>query len=259
MPDQVTVHRFRPPMGDNYQYILVHGDRGLVVDPFDEQKVIEECDALGVEPDGILLTHTHWDHVNGVQGFVRRFPVPVYVHPAGRDDVPDGCEIKTIDEGDRIRFGNGEVMVFYAPGHHPAHVISHWADTLLVGDVLFLAGCGNPNFGGDLEELYETVWNRVRGLDPSLRLAWGHDYADKNLRFALEVDGNNEAVQALKNEVDALRKADKELPWRTLAEELEVNPFFRCDQPEVAAGSGAGEGAEPGAVFSALRGKRDNF
>ncbi len=42
-------------------------ERALIVDPGDEaDKLLAVIDALGVKLDGILLTHTHFDHIGAV-------------------------------------------------------------------------------------------------------------------------------------------------------------------------------------------------
>ena len=42
-------------------------DRALIVDPGDEaERILSAADELGVNIEGILLTHTHFDHVGAV-------------------------------------------------------------------------------------------------------------------------------------------------------------------------------------------------
>jgi hydroxyacylglutathione hydrolase len=43
-----------------------------------------------------------------------------------------------------------------------------------------------------------------------------------------------------------------------LGEELETNPFLRCDDPSIAAAVGK-PGADPIEVFAAVRSGKDNF
>lgn len=256
-----AIHRFRTPFSDNYQYFLVAGERALVVDPFEAGFCARELAKQNLKPEGVVLTHTHWDHIEGVQGLVREFAIPVWGHPLGRDDVVGVRDWHDVEDGAQIPFAGEVIHVTAAPGHHPAHVVLHWRDVLVVGDVLFLAGCGNPNFGGDVEVLFHTVWETMRALPQDAVLAWGHDYAEKNLAFAAAVEPDNAAVAALAAEVEAARAAARELAWRTLAQEREVNPFLRLDVPAVQAAARAHGAAsdDPHDVFMALRRWRDSF
>ncbi len=252
--------RFRPPVGDNYQYVLAAGSECLVVDPFDENRVFECLEREQIDPQGVILTHTHWDHINGLQGFLNRHDVPVYVHPNGVSDIA-AANVETVVEGDQIALGQEMLDVWYTPGHHPAHITVRTGELLVVGDVLFLAGCGNPNFGGNLPDLFTTVWERIRTADPGLKIAWGHDYADKNLSFARHVEPENTDIESLASRIDAARNQGNELPWLTIADELLVNPFLRCDQPGViaAAQKMGAESTAPRDIFVALRNARDSF
>jgi hydroxyacylglutathione hydrolase len=55
-------------------------DRALIVDPGDEaEKLLNAIDSLGVELDGILLTHTHFDHVGAVAPVARATGAEVWV------------------------------------------------------------------------------------------------------------------------------------------------------------------------------------
>src|SRR5919198_235283 len=55
-------------------------DRALIVDPGDEApKLLGAIEALGVELDGILLTHTHFDHVGAVAPIAKATGAEVWV------------------------------------------------------------------------------------------------------------------------------------------------------------------------------------
>ena len=56
------------PVAENSYIVRRDGsDRALIVDPGDEaDKLLDALRALGVTLDGILLTHTHFDHVGAV-------------------------------------------------------------------------------------------------------------------------------------------------------------------------------------------------
>lgn len=255
-----SVHRFRAPQGDNYQYALLAGGDAWVVDPFDGDHVAAEMARLGVRPRGILLTHTHWDHTAGVAALTARIAMPVWVHPAGRGDVA-AADLRDYPADGALDLGGIRATVVAAPGHHPAHVWIEWGDCLVVGDILFLAGCGNPNFGGDVLALYDTVWEKLRRADPARRLAWGHDYADKNLAFAVQVDPESQPLRRARAEVAEARARGEDLPWRTLADELAANPFLRCDDAAVIAWAEANGAASsaPRDVFLCLRAARNRF
>src|SRR6478672_9147163 len=54
-------------------------DRALLVDPGEEaDKLLGAIDALGVTLDGILLTHTHFDHIGAVAPVAKATGAPVY-------------------------------------------------------------------------------------------------------------------------------------------------------------------------------------
>lgn len=253
------IRHFLAPGTDNFQYLLTAGAEAMIVDPLDAEAIRAQLEADGVTAAGILITHTHWDHIHGLTALGTQHELPVYVHRDGQGDLPEGVAIEPVVDGDRIPFGGESIEVWETPGHHGAHVTYAWRDILLVGDVLFLAGCGNPNFGGDPDLLFDSVFGHLRGVDPAYRLAWGHDYAAKNLSFAAEVEPDNEAVDDLWNR---LARDPASATLRTLAEELTINPFFRCDRPallETARSEDPECPDDPRAVFKVLRRMRDRY
>jgi len=104
---------------------------------------------------------------------------------------------------------------------------------LFSGDTLFNAGAGNCHHGGHPSELYETFSNQLERLPDDTLIYPGHDYLVNNLKFTLDREPDN-AIAA-----DMIAKYEDQDPddalVTTLAQEREVNTFFRLQSPSVIA------------------------
>ena len=98
----------------------------------------------------------------------------------------------------------------------------------------------------------------MRKLPDETLVYCGHEYTASNARFALSVDPDNTVLQKRAAEVTALRDAGKATIPFSLGEDKKANPFMRADDPALAKAMGL-EGAEPDAVFAAIRRAKDNF
>jgi hydroxyacylglutathione hydrolase len=91
----------------------------------------------------------------------------------------------------------------------------------------------------------------------------GHDYAESNFPFVLDLEPGNDAARSRLEAARAARKAGEEPGAPTLAQERRANPFLRAGDPGVRAAVEGRAGAIPGAsdeeVFVALRRLRDRF
>src|SRR5439155_1707482 len=67
------------------------------------------------------------------------------------------------------------------------------------------------------------------------RVYCGHEYTEKNLRFAATLEPGNRALQEKLAAVEKLRRAHRPTVPSTIAEEKATNPFLRTDSPELAA------------------------
>ncbi len=88
-----------------------------------------------------------------------------------------------------------------------------------------------------------------------------HEYTEMNLRFALAVEPDNQALQVRVAQVAALRAAGQASVPLTLADEKATNPFLRCAEPVVidAALRQGATNREKTAVFAAIRNWRNGF
>jgi hydroxyacylglutathione hydrolase len=74
---------------------------------------------------------------------------------------------------------------------------------------------------------------KIRTLPDGLRVFTGHDYADANLRFALDLEPGNKATKKKLADTGKLSKKGKEPAPTTIGEEKTYNPFLRYDSPAI--------------------------
>ena len=246
---------FIPAFKDNYIWLLQRDRRAVVVDPGDAEPVFERLDSVGLELEGILITHHHADHQGGVEALIRRWPVPVFAPAAesitGRSHPLSGGE--TIDVLDV------PVRVLAVPGHTLGHLAYVAGERLFCGDTLFGAGCGRL-FEGTPAQMAASL-DTLAALPPATQVYCAHEYTEANLRFALAVEPDNPAVVARVELVTALRAAGQPSVPSTLAEERSTNPFLRCrEKAVIAAALNRGAAADDHvSVFAAIRSWRNGF
>ena len=79
---------FQIPVGgfdSNFSYLLVCGSDALIIDPCGDVSAIRRAvESLphAPAPRYILLTHSHRDHVSGINEVLRFFPAPVCISAA---------------------------------------------------------------------------------------------------------------------------------------------------------------------------------
>lgn len=160
-------------------YILVTETppyHALVIDPgYDAERIKEELDRRGAHLDAILLTHTHFDHVEALDELVLRTRAPLYCpeKDAGglRDFITNGSMIlfrcpvvvntppeRLLREGDEIALGNEKLTVIETPGHTVGSVCYDTGNLLFTGDTLFRGGYGRTDLpGGRDDELRRSL------------------------------------------------------------------------------------------------------
>lgn len=249
---------FRRRYGEtNYAYLLVHRESGdaVLVDPGDAAAARALCaEAGGARPRFIVHTHGHPDHVGGSAALREELGARVVGHPDDGGFCAPDLEVRG---GETLALGHVDVELLAAPGHTAGSLLVRAGEDLFTGDTLFRGGCGNCHFGGDVEALARTFAKVIAPLPGGLRLQPGHDYAERNLRFAADLDPGEAVARSLQEAVSA-RVAGTEPAVLTLGDERRVNPFLRLAALRPAlAKRGIGTDAGEAEAFLALRRLRD--
>jgi len=168
-------------------------DRALIVDPGDEaERILSAADELGVTIDGILLTHTHFDHIGavapiakatGAQVWCPEIETPVladinsYVPWPGFGPYEDYEADHTVSGGEKLELAGLEIDVIFTPGHSAGHVTYSVPDEAAIfsGDVLFQGSVGRTDLpGGDWATLLESIRTLVDSHPPETTVYPGH-------------------------------------------------------------------------------------
>ena len=244
---------------DNYIWLLSRPGSGgcAVVDPGDEDPVIERLRAAGLHLDAILITHKHGDHVGGVRGLKAVWPDAVVYGPVGE---PIATLERRLHGGDRVTLDSLGVSfeVLDMPGHTEGHIGYLGDGMLFCGDTLFAGGCGRV-FSGTFEQLSASLI-RIGELSPQTRVYCAHEYTLANLGFAAWVEPESAALKTrTRRERERRARGEPTVP-SLVGEELATNPFMRTDQPDVIAAASKWTGLplhDRAAVFRALRTWKD--
>jgi len=232
-----------PILKDNYAWLLRDSSGATaIVDPAEPEPVIAALERAGGRLDLILLTHHHADHVAGTDEVRARFGARVVGAAA------DAHRLPTLDqalrEGDRVALGDAVGEVIDTPGHTRGQINFYFPDggVLLSGDTLFSLGCGRL-IEGSAAEMFASL-HKLAALPGATKVCCGHEYTESNARFALSVDGGNQALVQRAEEARRQRAAGQPTVPSLLSDELAANPFLRA--PDVAS-------------FADLRARKDRF
>jgi len=143
-------------------------------------------------PKAIILTHSHFDHVMGIDGWVEEFKIPVYLHEEeanllaspklnlskyfGTDYAYE--KVRCLQDGDLLELAGFQFRVIHTPGH-TAGGCCYYEETeaiLISGDTLFFRSVGRSDFPtGDAQTLVKSIKEKLFCLPDDVMVYPGHD------------------------------------------------------------------------------------
>jgi glyoxylase-like metal-dependent hydrolase (beta-lactamase superfamily II) len=181
-----------------------------LVDPaFEVDRLLREAAGRGWRVTAILLTHTHDDHVAGLDEAAAATGAPVYCHPLECAVASTlAPRVEPVADGAWVAVGDGRVQAIHAPGHTPGCVVwfSPEPAAVITGDVLFVGSCGSAS---DPRAMVDTLQRRLGALPEHTRLYPGHDYGKTRTSTLAWEFATNPALQA---DTPAKFSAYKRLP-----------------------------------------------
>jgi hydroxyacylglutathione hydrolase len=142
-PLEVRACAVGPWRTNAYALVCRASGRSVLVDPAAEPSRLLAL-LEGTRPAGILVTHSHRDHVGALAELRAALGVPVAAHGGpyhhGSAIAPD----RVLRDGEAVAVGEHRLRVHAAPGHARDHLCFQveGGGPALVGDVLFSGGPG---------------------------------------------------------------------------------------------------------------------
>ena len=201
-----TLYLRQMELGPMQNFVYLIGDPAtrdcIVVDPaWEIDAIVEQAQADGMRLNGVLVTHTHQDHVGGslaswgmpgripgVEELLAKVRAKVYVHKAEREFLPGlGSDLVKVDNHDTLDVGRLKLTFLHTPGHTPGSQCFLVDGRLISGDTLFINSCGRTDLpGSDPKEMYYSLTQRLAALPDDTVLLPGHNYGGETSTIGRE-------------------------------------------------------------------------
>lgn len=176
-------------------YLILNEDTKevLIVDPATcPDYMLSHVKSNGYVPKGILLTHGHFDHVMGIEGWVEAYDIPVYLHEDEKEilatpnlnlSVMMGKyysydKVQTLKEGEILELAGFSFQVIHTPGHTKGGCCYYEKDeeVLISGDTLFHTSVGRSDFPtGSMSTLIKSIKEKLFVLPDMVMVYPGHN------------------------------------------------------------------------------------
>ena len=200
-----SIHSMELGPMENFVY-LIHdhaSNTAAIVDPaWEVDEMLHYADTKDIQITDVLLTHSHHDHINGLQQTLEHSDAKVHLlKPEAKFWGANLNQPVLHHGGDLIKLGESQINILHTPGHTPGSACFHIGNDLIAGDTLFVFGCGRCDLaGGDPEEMFQTLKKMKTELPASTILHPGHNYAPQS-------------------------------PTSTMKQQNQGNPFLHFDEP----------------------------
>ena len=152
----------------------------LIIDPgYEAGRILSVLQQKQLEPEAILLTHGHFDHVGAVQDLAAETDCDVYIAEADLSLPPMITNGKlyythTCPASGTLNLAGLAIRVLPTPGHTPGSVCLLVEDTMFSGDTLFQGSCGRTDLPGGSWEQIAASLKTLASLPGDYRVLPGH-------------------------------------------------------------------------------------
>ncbi|MCY8237812.1 MBL fold metallo-hydrolase [Bacillus inaquosorum] len=165
----------------NYCYIIedIVSQSAIVVDPsWELSKITTKLSELEAELTAIVLTHSHYDHVNLVEPLTKMFNAQVYMSQKEIDYYQFRCRnLIGLHDHQTISIGNTSVQCLLTPGHTAGGMCYLFSNSIFTGDTVFTEGCGIcEDDGSSAEEMFRSIQRIKSEVSPYVRVYPGHSF-----------------------------------------------------------------------------------
>lgn len=180
----------------NFVYLIedFKSRRCAVVDPaWDVDAIVKKAAELAIKVTDILLTHSHHDHINGIEGLLNHGDAEVHLLKPEYEFWQHQLDKPSLHHGgDELSLGDTTIKMLHTPGHTPGSACYQLGNEVITGDTLFVFGCGRCDLsGGNPEDMFHTLKNMKQRLPEDMLIHPGHNYSvKKTCTLGEQIEGN---------------------------------------------------------------------
>ena len=162
----------------NFGYLIADPEakRAAVIDPSFDARILQKVAAEnGYTIELIFNTHHHPDHCFDNERLANETGGKVAAHKLSRvrKDI-------VLEDGMIVPVGGLRIKVLHTPGHSPDSCCFIIGGRVFTGDCLFVGDCGRVGRPGSaIEQMYDSLFNKVRKMDDHLIVCPGHHYGKR--------------------------------------------------------------------------------
>ena len=175
-------------------YLVINEEtkQTVIIDPAASPAyLMNHLKSEGLKVEAIFLTHGHFDHMMGLDGFLKEYDVPVYVEEEDEEVLQDPrlnlsatytegyvfTKAETVQDGEILSFAGYEFRVIHTPGHTKGGCCYYEEKekALFSGDTIFMESIGRTDLPtGNTAQLLDSVRNKVLVLPDDVKIYPGH-------------------------------------------------------------------------------------
>jgi glyoxylase-like metal-dependent hydrolase (beta-lactamase superfamily II) len=188
----MKIHSFLlGPIENNAFVVEGENSECVIIDaPIGVEELILFIQEKKLNPKAVLLTHGHFDHVNGLPELKKHWNCPVYIHQDdaaflndpqlngslyfGFPSISEKADFLLTDK-QILPLAGLEFSVIHTPGHTQGGCCFYAEGTLFSGDTLFYLGIGRTDLpGGSNQKLIQVICEKLLILPPATVVLPGH-------------------------------------------------------------------------------------
>lgn len=169
----------------------------------------------------VIDTHTHADHFSATLELARQLGAPVVMHRASPAPFVD----MRVGDGEMVAVGRLRLQAIHTPGHTRDSMCLWLEDRVFTGDTLLIGATGRTDLpSGDPEALYDSLFNRLLRLDPTLKIFPAHAYKDRKQSTIADELADNPRLKTRDRAafIEMMRALDLSMPTH-ITEALRTN------------------------------------
>jgi len=194
---------YQCPVGQKQNFSYLISDqatkKAAVVDPaWEVKKILVLAQSKELEITDILLTHSHYDHVNGLGEILESCKAKVHLSEAEANFWKESQYFQMIkhQDNDIISLGDTKIQALHTSGHTIGSMCYYIEGNLITGDTLFIPRCGRCDLpSGNAEQMFYSLKRITETFSPQTMIYPGHNYGETPTATLAELMTNNSSLQ----------------------------------------------------------------